>query len=72
MIEIVCQQTGDRAEAATPEDAVAAGIQLCKDAWDGNPVQGFAPTVAFFVDGKPVVSLVSEARLWDVNSRRSQ
>lgn len=50
MIEVVVQETGDSAEAATPEDAVYAAMTLCREA---HAVMHRRPAfhVSFFVDG---------------------
>lgn len=40
MYEILCKLTGDRAEATSDDDALAAAAQLVRDAFDGMPVQG--------------------------------
>lgn len=45
MIEIVCEQTGDSAEAETPEAAYLAGRTLIEDSGDPDA------TVLMIVDG---------------------
>lgn len=49
---MLIDQTGDRAEANTPEEALLAARTMLDDAWDANPVQGNRPTVTIVVDGK--------------------
>lgn len=50
MIEIEIQETGDSAEAETPEAALVAARTLGSEARVGKP-WGFDPTIIFRVDG---------------------
>lgn len=64
MIVVVCDQTGDRAEADTPDNARLAAVTLCADAYQGHSWQGFDPTASFYVNDRPVRVRVSERELW--------
>lgn len=63
MIEIVIPETGDHAEADTPEAALLAATTLCQEAYEARGIATFKPTAVFYVDGEPVAR-VPEAQLW--------
>lgn len=65
MIEVIQDQSGDRALAPDPESAVVAARTLCDDRRTGFVVQGQASTVTFIgPDGSRFV--VPETSLWSI------
>lgn len=54
MIHVEVIETGDNAEAETPEDAVCAALTMGQDARDHARLWGFDPSIRFSVDGEPV------------------
>lgn len=61
MITVVCNETGDEAEADTERHALVAARTLLEDAKRAWQMQGFKPTVTFSVDGQPVNGLIGVA-----------
>lgn len=65
MIEIIVDQTGDRAEAEDHESAIVAAITLCDDLMRQPFAHGFRPTVTFLdADGEPIRRHISQQVLW--------
>jgi hypothetical protein len=64
MIEVRCDQTGDTGYAEEEHAALVAARELCQDAWNGTPNQGFSPTVTFLVEDAVVRSRVPEPAVW--------
>ena len=63
MIEILCLPSGDTAEAADPESAIAAAKALCADDVAAMPIRGRDRSVVFtFPDGN--CWSVRESDLW--------
>lgn len=66
VIEVIQDQTGDRAEAVDAECAVRAAVALCDDLTrSGLVIQGAAPlTCTFVVNGETIRQAVPESSLW--------
>lgn len=63
-IEVICDQTGDSAEAEDEASAIVAARTLCEDAVRARRIYGFKPSCTFLVNGVPVRSRVPEPRFW--------
>lgn len=60
MIDVLLVQTGDRAEAETPRDALLAAVTMRAEAKTAGTFTGRRATVRFLVDGR-MVAETSEA-----------
>lgn len=54
-------ETGDEAEARTPEGALLAAHTLGREAKDARGIHGFDPTLTFTVDGQIIRSTTVRA-----------
>lgn len=54
MIDVTVIETGDTAEADTPEAALLAALTIGREAKQHVARQGFNPTILFEVEGEPV------------------
>ena len=60
-IEVICNETGDRAEATSPRSALVAARTLMREAAAALGA-GARPTCAFYVAGEVVLGLASVGR----------
>jgi len=72
MIEVVVDQTGDRAEAGSPMAALFAALLLCDDIWEARGVMGLELSVTFWSDGQVVRAAVPEAEIWATIGRHGE
>lgn len=57
MITVTITDTGDSAEAETPEDALFAALTIAREAKAHRRIRGYNPVVRFDVDGTTVRTL---------------